>query len=449
MTVTRRALVERRKAAGYSQEKLAERLQVEPSTIGRWERGDTTPQPWYRPRLANVLGVSLDELARLLLVVGEYDTPSESGPAVDEAHSVGACDKLDEAPDPPDPAAIDDMNRRELLRLFSMTGTLLALPTTESALGSDRIAYAADRSSRLDAATVDGYAQLNSHLWRVFTLAPSKREVLPLVRNQLGVLADGLHQAHGNAVHERLCTLAADLFQLTGEIFFDGGRYTDAAHCYILAATAGKEARSFDLWACALTRHAFIAVYEHEFTKAAPILDLAAALARRGDHTLSTRHWVAVVQAETFAGLGDLGACERALDAAEHVRELPGPVHNGGWLRFDGSRLAEERGTCYVTLGRPELAESVLSDALSGTLTARRRASVLTDLAMVGAQRRDPERVVAYADAALETARRTGSGVISHKLRSLQPQLAPLLGDKQVRRLDTEITALAGRSTTR
>lgn len=57
--------------------------------------------------------------------------------------------------------------------------------------------------------------------------------------------------------------------------------------------------------------------------------------------------------------------------------------------------------------------------------------------------------MVAYADAALETARRTGSGVISHKLRSLQPQLAPLLDDKQVHRLDTEITALAGRSTTR
>lgn len=449
MRATRRALVERRKATGYSQEKLAERLQVEPSTIGRWERGETTPQPWHRPRLAKVLGVSINELARLLLVLGEHDTPSASVPAVDEAQVVGACDKLDEGPDRPDPAAIDDMNRRELLRLFSMSGTLLALPAIESTLGGDRIASAADRSSRLDATTVDGYAQLNSHLWRVFTLAPSKREVLPLVRNQLDVLSDGLRQSHGHAVHERLCTLAADLFQLTGEIFFDGSHYTDAAHCYTLAATAGKEARSFDLWACALTRHAFIAVYEREFTKAAPILELAAVLAHRGDHTLSTRHWVAVVQAETFAGLGDLGACQRALDAAEHVRELAGPVHNGGWLRFDGSRLAEARGTCYVTLGRPDLAETALSDALSGTLTARRRASVLTDLAMVGVQRHDTERVVAYADAALETARRTGSGVISHKLRSLQPQLAPLLGDKQVHRLDNEITALAGRSTTR
>lgn len=81
MTATRRALVERRKAVGYSQEKLAERLRVEPSTVGRWERGETEPQPWYRPRLAKALGVPIGELARLLLVVAEHDTPSASGPA--------------------------------------------------------------------------------------------------------------------------------------------------------------------------------------------------------------------------------------------------------------------------------------------------------------------------------------------------------------------------------
>ena len=37
------------------------------------------------------------------------------------------------------------------------------------------------------------------------------------------------------------------------------------------------------------------------------MLELAAALARRGDPALSTRHWVAAVQAETFAGLSGLG----------------------------------------------------------------------------------------------------------------------------------------------
>ncbi|MGH3621978.1 MAG: transcriptional regulator [Sciscionella sp.] len=238
--------------------------------------------------------------------------------------------------------------------------------------------------------------------------------------------------------------MAADLFQVAGEIFFDGDRYTDAAHCYTLAATASKEANTPDLWACALTRHAFIAVYERRFTEAAPILELAADLARRGDPALSTRHWIAAVQAETFAGLGDLDTCQRALDTAAEVQHLQGPVHNGGWLRFDGSRLAEERGTCYVTLGRPDLAEAALTDALAGNLTARRKAGVLTDLAMIGVHRRDPDQIVNYASVVLATARQTGSGVVVRKLRGLQPHLAPLLANQQIQQLDAEINSLIG-----
>ncbi len=339
----------------------------------------------------------------------------------------------------------DDMNRRELLRLFSVTGTLLALPSAGFVPGIDQATGSVPgRSGHLDATALDEYTQLNSNLWRVFGLAPSKSQVLPLVRTQLDVLTDKLKQPHDEAAHQRLCLLTADLFQLAGEIFFDGNHYTDAAHCYSLAASAAKEAGAFDLWACALTRHAFVAVYEQQFPQAVPLLELAAVLARRGDSELSTRHWVAAVQAETFAGLGDQDACQRALDTAEQVLDLPGQVHNGGWLRFDGSRLAEERGTCYVALGRSDLAETALTKALTGTLTVRRRAGVLADLALLGVQRRDPEQVVAFTAEAVEAARQTGSGVINRKLRGLQQHLLPLLHDGRIRRLNDDITALTG-----
>lgn len=59
-------LARRRKAVGLSQERLAERLGVDRSTVVRWERADTDPQPWHRPRLARALGISVDELADLL-----------------------------------------------------------------------------------------------------------------------------------------------------------------------------------------------------------------------------------------------------------------------------------------------------------------------------------------------------------------------------------------------
>ena len=298
-------------------------------------------------------------------------------------------------------------------------------------------------SGRFDNVAVADYAAMNEHLWRVFVLSKSKGAVLPLVRDQLDVLIFSLNRSQGMSTHRRLCALASELLQLAGEIFFDANKYSDAAYCYTLAAAAGKEADVFDLWACAMTRHAFIELYERRFDKAVSMLELAARLARRGDGALSTRYWVSSVEAQAFAGLGKLAACQRALDAAEQVRELSGDASNDGWLRFDGSRLAEERGACYVQLRRLDLAENALGDALRQDLSARRRASVLTDLAMIGLQRGDVHQLIGHAEAVLEIATQTGSGFIGRKLQELQDHLTPLLANKRVRQLDQQIMAVS------
>lgn len=66
MAFRRQRLSQRRKAVGFTQESLAERLGVERSTIVRWEAGDTEPLPSIRPSLASALQVSLDQLVELL-----------------------------------------------------------------------------------------------------------------------------------------------------------------------------------------------------------------------------------------------------------------------------------------------------------------------------------------------------------------------------------------------
>lgn len=436
----RRRLAQRRETLGYTQHTLAKRLRVQRSTVVRWETGSSAPQPWVRPHLAAALKITPEQLDDLLADANTATGTNPvqvTGPAHADAVAVAFLGPEN-----------DDMKRRELLRLVSMASALLAAPPTGDLLDADRLTYAANRPGRLDDITLDEYGRLNTQLWQVFALSPSKAETLPMVRRQLDTLTDSLQRPQTPAGFNRLCYLAGDLFQLAGEIYFDGNQYTEAAHCYTLAASAAKQASAYDLWACALTRHSFIAVYERQYTHAAPMLSLAATLATRGDTTLSTRYWVAAVQAETYAGLGDLRACQQALDHAEQVRALTGPIHNGGWLRFDGSRLPEERGTCYVTLGRPDLAEDALTDALKHDLSPRRRASVLTDLAILGAQSGDAERVLTFAEPALTTARHTGSGVITRKLHALQPYLTPLLKDRRVQRLNTDITALAGHTAT-
>jgi transcriptional regulator with XRE-family HTH domain len=356
MRARRVRLARRRKACGYSQEQLADRLGVDRTSIGRWERGETDPQAFLWPRLAGLLEVTPSELDKLL-------QPDLAAPAV-VAETKG-CD-------------LDNVIRRDFLQLMTVTAAATALPTP---------ANAADSSH--------GYRPMNDHLWKVYSLAPAKRSVYPLVRDQAAELATTLRGAGTETTRKRLCQEAGDLFQLAGEVLFDGTHYTDAAHCYTLAAGAAKEAGNPDLWACALTRHAFIGLYgDHKYRETVPLLELANAVAERGDPSLSTRHWVAAVQAEAYAGIGDSDACKRALDRAEEVHGLGAGMHNGGWLRFDGSRLAEERGTCFVRLGRLDLAESALTEALKMKLSMRRRGSVLTDLAILGTLRRDVDQII-------------------------------------------------------
>jgi transcriptional regulator with XRE-family HTH domain len=91
MAGKRHRLVSTRKAAGFSQERLAETVGVERTTVMRWERGETRPQPWARPKLARALGISDHALSELL---GEPAEPEGVASAPDlgvEARRVNEC----------------------------------------------------------------------------------------------------------------------------------------------------------------------------------------------------------------------------------------------------------------------------------------------------------------------------------------------------------------------
>ncbi|MFJ9617379.1 helix-turn-helix transcriptional regulator [Streptomyces noursei] len=411
-------LAERRKAMGYSQERFATVIGVDRTTVGRWDRGETTPEAVHRPKMAEALQLSLAELDALL-------TPPQAD--FPECTASPPCDRHGSEEN-------DEMIRREFLRLMVVTGSLMALAPDDA----DAIAEVADRGS------VGDFRLMNGHLWQVYQLARSKSSVTAVVKDQLAALNEGLKES-GRA--GGLYEVAGDLFQLSGELSFDGNRYTDAATSYALAAKASSHARAFDLWACALVRHAYVDVYERRYSEAAETLDVAQRVAKRGDSALSTRHWVSSVQAEVYAGLQDLGACEKALDEALRVADLTTPVHPGGWLRFDGSRLAEERGARYVQLGRLDLAEETLKRALeskplSRGQSFRRRGAVLVDLAAVGAKRRDAEQAVRYGGEALRLAERSRSGYVARRLQALQGELRTCGRDRRVVELNTEIDVL-------
>ncbi|MFF4365967.1 helix-turn-helix transcriptional regulator [Streptomyces sp. NPDC001594] len=413
-------LAEQRKTLGYSQEKMAELLGVDRTTVGRWESGKTSPQPCQRLALASTLKISLQDLEALL-------APSQ---AVERG---AGRPKASDHPSSGDP---DEMIRREFLRILTVSGALTVLPLDEA----EALADGVYRGNPAD------FARMNSHLWQVYQLARTKGTVYPVVRDQLATLREALSGARrGNSFP--LLNAAADLFQLAGEVAFDANRYSNAAASYALAASVSKEAGAYDLWACALVRHAYVDISEQRYREAVEVLRAAERVAVRGDSALSTRHWVASVLAEALAGVGDLAGCEEALARAEEVQDLPEGSSNGGWLRFDGTRLAEERGARYVQLGRFDLAEEALKKALDQSSLAighsyRRRGAVLADLAVIGARHQDPDQVVTYAREALGLARASSSGYIIRRLRSLGDEFGPLSRNHRIAELGAEIAAL-------
>jgi transcriptional regulator with XRE-family HTH domain len=412
------SLAEVRKARGFTQEGFADAVGVDRRTVGRWERGESEPQPPQRPKVAEVLQMDLDELDALLQPAEALPEPEGLVPTAHDG-----------------PGDTDEMIRREFLRLMAVSGALAAVPIDEA----DAMAEGALRGG------ADDFARMNGHLWQVYQLARAKRSVYPVVQSQLEALNDALRGGDRRA--GALCLAAGDLFQLAGELAFDANRYDDAAESYALAAGASKEAGAHDLWACALIRSAYVDLSEKRYRQAAETLGAARRVALLGDGNLSTRHWAAAVQAEAYAWLGDFDACEEALDEAEKVSDLGGEVSNGGWLRFDGSRLAEERGARYLQLNRLGLAEAALKDALglpplaSGN-SFRRRGAVLVDLAAIGAKRKDSEQVVQYGLEALRLARASRSGYVARRLQTLTAELGTFGRDRRIAELKAEVGTL-------
>lgn len=89
-------LVDRRKAAGLSQEALAAQLGVSRQAVSKWERSESSPDTDNLIALAVLYGVSLDEL-----LYGEAVDSTDDSQADDEAQDSGAgakaSDKAEEA----------------------------------------------------------------------------------------------------------------------------------------------------------------------------------------------------------------------------------------------------------------------------------------------------------------------------------------------------------------
>jgi len=324
MPTKRQRLAARRKAAGFSQEQLAERLRVDRSTVARWEGGETEPQPWIRPRLARALQLSLDQLDHLL---------------------AGA-----------DPAGTE---------------------------AGERMSYSLTHPGSADIVTVAHLRNQVQHLDEQYVHVPSS-SLLAHAGQCLGQVRFLAAHVVSGRVRRELYAVEAEAATLMGQLVWDASQRRDhaSARKYLdQAIDAARQARDPAAEGLALLRKAMIALYGERNPREG--LALAELTAETTSTISDVLTGLAILHvAEAHAMLGELAPCEEALAAADsrfgRVSELDRAIELYSVTQF--GRMA---GSCYLFLedtGRAQGLLETTATALSDH--SKSQAIVLGNLAL-------------------------------------------------------------------
>jgi transcriptional regulator with XRE-family HTH domain len=246
VALKRLRLVQRRKALGFTQEGLAEQLGCERTTVIRWERAETEPQPWLRPRLIQTLQVTAEELNELLADVTDIPTGRDGFTLVtsvplDFSLSTTYTVRIMEGF-----SAHDVASRREALAdLAIVTGAALLHPVRQwaaslSLLSGGPPEIGTDEVSELEQAVT---------LFRRWDASGAGGLRRKAVVGQLNAVAETLGERHSPAITKRLFQVTAELAQVAGWMAYDQGLHGLAQRYYLLALHACREGSSPDLGA--------------------------------------------------------------------------------------------------------------------------------------------------------------------------------------------------------
>ena len=346
MTAKRRPLAERRRAVGHTQEQLAALLGVERTTVVRWEAGETKPLPWCRPKLAEVLAVSLDTLQELLATPD--DLPAQPSDAL--LLSLGDLSSAQVGTLMERFAAMDIASRRDVLQgLTLMSGATLLQPVRHwLAQELSAVPLVSPESVGSDALDALDRAVTLFRRWDASGVGGLRRKA---VVGQLNAVAETLHEPHSPEVLQRLFHIMAELADLAGWMAYDQGLPGVAQRYYLLGLSACQEARSPVLGAKILGD---MAKLSREYRHYEDSLDLA-----RTALYILPRHDSALVRAELLGvesrahvRLGNQAAATRAADACVEAWQDVQSESAPDWLYY----MDQAEVDCVVANAYVELA---------------------------------------------------------------------------------------------
>jgi transcriptional regulator with XRE-family HTH domain/tetratricopeptide (TPR) repeat protein len=239
----RHRLSERRKTVGLSQERLAEIIGVDTSTVARWERGMADPLAVHRPRLAEALRVPVEDVAELLISTEVSSQLVERRWSAVQLHAWGALRTLE---DLGVFVRSDMLTRRDLLAaaIAAASGKELVEPIAQWLETAPAGLPASDTGGmgRIGMSVVDGIERTV----REFAASDASaggglaREA---ALGQLKYTVDlAQHASYSAAVGTRLLTVIADLAGWVGWMSYDAGMSGPAQRYFWYGIQAAHEA---------------------------------------------------------------------------------------------------------------------------------------------------------------------------------------------------------------
>lgn len=387
-TCRRQRLARARKAAGLTQEELGYRVGVDRSTVGRWEAGETEPQPWLRPKLARHLHVTPAHLDGLLS--GE-PAPDSDGDAF------------------------------------------------------DRLARVIERPRTVDDAVVEHLAGVLAEQRQAEDVIGPRRVLVPVLA-ELDLVERLARDARGS-VREKLIKLSAEYRQFAGWMGEDTDDHPAALLHYARAMDAAQEVGDANMTTSVLSMKSHLAWSERDAARAVGL----ATAGRRDPGRVSPGVLALITQQEARGRAldGDGDGVDRLLDLTEHLTASAGerPEDEPPWVYFNGpDRVLFQRGVAYVELGRHREAIG-LFDAARARLPAcyrRDHGRYAANLAVAAALDGQVDRAVVAGLEALTTAVETGSAHTLTDLRRMRRALEHRSGHPAVVEFDDALASAGG-----
>lgn len=492
-----RKLQQERELRGWSQARLAEEIGTDEKRIGVWERGESRPSPFFQAKLCELFGKDAKELGFLgnFLEKGStiVTTPDRSSP-VPSATGINSDGyqtiqlfipgtpqvvtihiqpqaQVTTSVSSEENAIIDarmtttlaqeypretegTVKRREFFQEGLRTGA--AILTSYDLINNellDRFLKALKKPSTIDERTLNYFELRTEGYWQDrHSAALASSDLLSYVLEHLQRVITLLEVPLYPSIRVRLCNIASGIAQLAGHLLFDMGEFDRARNFHQTAVTAAREGENQALEAVAWGRMSFTWTYGGNQLEALRCIQQARRLAE-GNVNTTVRAYLAAVEAEIQAILGDSETCLKALDIAEQVEDRQHPREETYWLRFDRSRFVGYRGTCFRRLYNPanvrthsflDEAQKSLTDALAllDPKKIQRRPALLIDIASTYAQQGDVEGAYENAILSLSTLTQIKSQTLAKRLFSLRQELEPWKDTQHVKNLDQQMASL-------